>query len=122
MATAIVCGGRSYDDKEAVNLALDTFDASDDGPLQLVFHGGASGADMLANMWAVSSGVASVAFPAQWRTHGRSAGPIRNREMLDALKSLPGKKVVIAFPGGRGTANMVSIAREAGIEVQEPNQ
>ena len=58
--------------------------------------------------------------PAQWQRHGRAAGPIRNRELLElavaraqALSS-PGHSVsvlVVAFPGGAGTASLVQQAR-----------
>src|SRR5690606_30354012 len=54
-----------------------------------------------------------VAYPADWRRHGRAAGPIRNQEMADA-----GADLCIAFPGGRGTADMVRRARAAGIPVR----
>jgi hypothetical protein len=43
------------------------------------------------------------------------AGPIRKQQMLDEGKP----DLVVAFPGGRGTAHMVRIARAAGIEVIE---
>ena len=51
-----------------------------------------------------------------WESHGKAAGPIRNRQMLEEGKP----DVVYAFcykEMGRGTANMVKIAREAGIPV-----
>jgi hypothetical protein len=50
---------------------------------------------------------------ADWNTHGRAAGPIRNQRMLDEVKP----ELVVAFPGGRGTADMVRRAREAGVNV-----
>lgn len=56
------------------------------------------------------------AFPADWHRDGKAAGPIRNRRML--LEGMP--DLVVAFPGGRGTADMVRRARAAGIEVVEP--
>jgi hypothetical protein len=53
--------------------------------------------------------------PAEWETHGRKAGPIRNARMLEHQPQL-----VVAFPGGgRGTADMIAKAREAGVEVRE---
>ena len=50
--------------------------------------------------------------PADWKRHGRAAGPIRNGEMLKDRPDL-----VVAFPGGKGTANMVTQATNAGIEI-----
>ena len=56
-------------------------------------------------------------FPADWKTFGKAAGPIRNRKMLD--EGLP--DVVIAFhediERSKGTKNMISQACEQGIDV-----
>lgn len=54
-------------------------------------------------------------FPAKWKMYGRSAGAIRNAVMLSEFQP----DIVVAFPGGRGTAHMVRIARAAGIDVIE---
>jgi len=48
---------------------------------------------------------------ADWAEHGVSAGPIRNKAMLEEADLL------IAFPGGNGTANCVNQAVAKGIEV-----
>jgi hypothetical protein len=91
---------------------LDAYHAMQ-GPIAVIIHGGAKGADMLAEKWAVYNGVRHQKFAADWAAHGPAAGPIRNRRML-----VEGKPdVVIAFPGGRGTADMVWQARDAGVEV-----
>ena len=60
-------------------------------------------------------GLPCAVYRADWEGLGRKAGPIRNQQMLDEGKP----DLVVAFPGGRGTANMMRIAREAGIEVIE---
>jgi hypothetical protein len=58
--------------------------------------------------------------PAEWRRHGRAAGPIRNRELLEqaiaraVAHTSPGSiasVLVVAFPGGAGTASLVQQAR-----------
>jgi hypothetical protein len=59
-------------------------------------------------------GVQTVAVMADWSI-GRKAGPIRNQRMLDEHKP----DLVVAFPGGRGTADMVRRARKSGVEVTE---
>lgn len=51
-------------------------------------------------------------FRADWDKHGKAAGPIRNRAMLDS-----GVDLLIAFPGGRGTQDCVRAAKERGIPV-----
>lgn len=52
---------------------------------------------------------------ADWSKYGKAAGPMRNQKMLDEYKP----DLVVALPGGRGTADMVSRARVAGVEVIE---
>lgn len=54
------------------------------------------------------------AFTAEWSKYGASAGPRRNKQMLGS-----GPSLVVAFPGGKGTRNMVKQARNAGIEIME---
>ena len=56
-------------------------------------------------------------FFADWDTHGRSAGPIRNQEMVDTHPNL-----CVAFPGGAGTANCTRLAKMAGIKIIDPIQ
>ena len=79
-----------------------------------LIHGAARGADSLAGEWASTRAVPVKIFPADWQTHGRSAGHIRNAQMLREGKP----DLVVAFPGGRGTADMVAKANAAGITVK----
>ena len=51
-------------------------------------------------------------------THGKGAGPIRNQRMLDAGQP----DLVVAFEGGRGTADMITRTKRAGIEILEPRR
>ena len=58
-------------------------------------------------------GVPFDVYMADWKRLGRKAGPIRNQRML-----VEGKPdLVVAFPGGKGTAGMVTLARNASVEV-----
>lgn len=71
-----------------------------------------------ADRWAAAiastiQGVRVLAWPAAWETEGRAAGPKRNRRML-AIARAAGPTTVIALPGGRGTADMLRAASEAG--------
>jgi len=109
--TILVTGGRNYSDRGTVYAVLDRAHAKHG--IALLIEGGATGADTLARDWATDRGVPVRTFPADWKTHGKAAGPIRNRQMLTDGKP----DWVIAFPGGRGTANMVQQAREAGVRV-----
>lgn len=80
-----------------------------------IIAGEAKGADFLARVWAKWLQVDYIGFPAEWDTHGKRAGPIRNKQMLTEGKP----DLVIAFPGRRGTADMVSQSKKAGVEVIE---
>lgn len=107
----LVTGGRDYSDAEAVWYWLDVLNA--ENQIDYVIHGGASGADTLASDWADMNGITQRVVFADWAAHGRAAGPMRNQAMLDS--HFP--TLVVAFPGGRGTADMVKRAKAAGIEV-----
>lgn len=80
-----------------------------------VIHGAARGADTLAHEWAAHHEIPVDVYPADWQAHGRAAGPIRNARMLEEGKP----DVVVAFKGGRGTADMVRRARASGVPVVE---
>lgn len=112
MKRILVCGGREYANKARVREVLLDFD-----PLEtILITGGASGADSLACEHAKSrSWPHVVTFLAEWEQYGKRAGPLRNQRMLD----LGVPELVIAFPGGAGTADMVARAKKAGIPVRE---
>ena len=111
----LVCGGRDYDDTDALYIFLDNCaraNAARGNPITHVIHGGARGADSLAGAWARARGTQEVICPANWEAYGRRAGVMRNGAMT-AL----GPDLVIAFPGGNGTAHMIEVARVAGLDV-----
>jgi hypothetical protein len=100
----LVCGSRKYSDYSFLSSVLDTLNRDND--ITLIIHGAASGADSLADRWAGTNNIPVRAFPADWVRHGRAAGPLRNKKMLDEGQP----DVVIAFPGHKGTRNMVAQA------------
>jgi len=106
----LVCGGRDYDDRDQLFRVLDA--AHQANPIICLIHGAARGADTLAEQWAIFRDVLIESYPAQWRD-GKKAGPIRNQKMIDDGRP----HIVIAFPGGIGTADMVHRAEEAGVPV-----
>lgn len=108
----LVCGGRDYADRKHVFAVLDEIHAKT--PIKMLINGGANGADAHARAWAKSR-CALMTVTADWKTHGKSAGPLRNASMLKHGKPA----LVVAFPGGRGTADMIGKARAAGVEVRE---
>ena len=106
----IIAGGRSYrlsdvDRKVLHNLANNEIEVTE------VVHGDCSGVDMDGEYWAESRGLPFKRFPANWQKHGKSAGPIRNREMAEYADA------VALFPGGRGTNSMHKEAVKAGLRI-----
>lgn len=80
-----------------------------------IIAGGAHGADTAAVDWAIVNWVSFNEYYAEWEVYGKAAGFMRNSKMLQEGKP----DVVIAFPGGNGTADMVRKAKDAGVEVIE---
>lgn len=105
----LVCGGRDFQENYVLTRVLDTFD------ITVLIEGGATGADQLARAWALSNRVPNETYKANWARYGKAAGPLRNQRMLDEGKP----DTVIAFPGGKGTADMVRRARKAGVPVHQ---
>jgi hypothetical protein len=108
----LVCGGRDFSDTAYAYATLDRLHKT--YGIGVVIEGDARGADRIAGYWARRKGIDNLKFPADWKTHGLGAGPIRNAKMLAEGKP----DMVLAFPGGRGTADMVRRARAAGILIQ----
>jgi hypothetical protein len=104
----LVCGGRHFNDFKRVWKKLTEVNA--ETPITCIISGGCSGADQFAKDWADAGSVPSKIFKADWAL-GPAAGPLRNQQMLDEGKP----DFVIAFPGGRGTADMVRRAKAAGV-------
>lgn len=112
MMRICVCGGRDYNDREKLWRVMDTAKAI--MPNFTLIHGDAKGADSLADDWARHREINVERFPADWDKHKRAAGPIRNRQMIAS-----GIDLLIAFPGGRGTADMVAACKKAEVAVKE---
>lgn len=106
----LVCGGRNFNDEAYLTAVLNTYNLTSD---DLIIHGDAKGADRLAGKYAEERGINVLSYPARWHIYGKSAGMVRNRHMLQDGKP----DLVIAFPGGKGTAGMVQIAEKAGVPI-----
>ena len=123
----LVCGGRTYglnkEERDKIYNVLyeqlcplpsdDGLDGSWLPPHDLhIIAGGASGVDTVAIDWAIVNWVHFTEVRADWTKYKKAAGYIRNAEMLKLNPDL-----VIAFPGGKGTANMIGLAEIAGVKV-----
>ena len=107
----LVCGGRDYSDWLSIANVLIRYPVG-----TTVIQGEARGADYIAKNIALSLGFEIEGYYANWKYLGRSAGPLRNQEMLDSGKP----DIVIAFPmpNSRGTWDMVARAKRAGVPVE----
>lgn len=127
----LVCGGRKFSYVEDRNLTAQERDIREQQrdllraflstwhsvkPMSLLIHGDANGTDKSSGMWARDTGVQEVRCPANWDHFGKRAGYERNSAML-----LLEPEVVIAFPGGTGTANMMTLAANRRIRVVTAN-
>ena len=129
----LVCGGRNYgrkwtathgwdEDERQIDRLFHVLDNALEAatlaerPFVLI-HGGAKGADSLSGLWASmrQDRVEERVYPADWDTHKRAAGPIRNKLML----TNESPHVIIAFKGGSGTADMIRQGKKAGVPVYE---
>lgn len=116
----LICGSRDWNDWFFMRDAFIRWCEAKGLP-QLIIEGCARGADTIAgHMLAPEYAIDVAHFPADWDRHGRAAGPIRNQQMLDEGRP----DAVIAFTRdlriSRGTRDMVTRARRAGLPVWLP--
>lgn len=101
----LVCGGRDYENWQHVHSTLNELHKA--RKITHIIHGNAPGADKIGGRWARESGVQEVICPSNWDKYGTRGGPLRNQAMLQLVPDL-----VLAFPGGKGTADMMRQAHE----------
>lgn len=122
----LVCGGRDFFDKIKLYKTLDdicdyegwNYEPDSSGnylPAVHIISGKTRGADTLAVDWAVVNWCDFTEFPADWDTYGKAARYKRNSQMLEEGKP----DLVVAFPGGKGTAMMIKLSKAAGVRVIE---
>jgi hypothetical protein len=114
----LICGGRTFTDKQLFLQKMAEIEQKY-GPFHptatVIINGGARGADTLAAEYGYSHCFAVRTFHADWQKYGKAAGALRNQEMLD--KGQP--DIVIAFPGGSGTADMIARAKKQNVLFEE---
>lgn len=111
----LICGGRAFNDRPLFDRTIKQLRPYL-AKQYCIINGFARGADMMAHTWAFFEGCPSLCIPANWDFYGKAAGTLRNTWMLDF--GLP--DLVIAFPGGHGTANMVAQSKKRAVDVWEP--
>ncbi|CAL9983092.1 GTP-binding domain [Vibrio phage D479] len=115
----LVTGGRDYKNYKLVHMALNKlYNDSNRIGTMTVIEGGATGADRFAGDWAKDAiekkmAVNLITVPAEWDRLGPKAGYVRNKYMASCLQP----DICLAFPGGKGTRNMIEICTEQSIRV-----
>ena len=107
----IVAGGRNYCFTPESTAFLDRL--HQEHHFTEVVSGGAAGADKCGEEWARRNNLSIRVFPADWKSFGKRAGPIRNRQMAKYADAL------VLFPGGSGSSSMLSEAILVGIQLVE---
>lgn len=104
----LVCGDRNWSDGNAIRDVMRKLEPT------VVIEGEARGADTFARLCAAVLGIEVMRFPADWEKYGRSAGPIRNSQMLKEGNP----DVVVGFhykiEESKGTRDMLTRAKKAG--------
>lgn len=105
----VIAGSRSITDYALVERAVEEsgFDVT------VVLSGTANGVDKLGERWAQEHDIPTERFPAEWDKYGRSAGPIRNKQMVEYADGL----IAVWDGESRGTANIMNLATDAGLPI-----
>jgi hypothetical protein len=110
----LVTGSRTFPSRELVEKVLEHWNPG--GDVLVIVGDCPTGADLYAREWCAKAKVPCQIHYADWDKHGKPAGPIRNREMVEQEPD-----IVLAFYHGasRGTQNCVNLASKAGISVDK---
>lgn len=109
-------GGRDFNESDRFLYTFDLFERSY-GPITEIIQGGATGADTLAHILYIylkecGRDIKETQVDADWKTHGKKAGVLRNQRMVDLNPDW-----CIQMPGGVGTADCVKRCNKANIPV-----
>lgn len=105
----IIAGSRHFHEQAVIDQAVE-----DSGfVITRVISGAANGVDELGETWARKNGIRAQRFRANWKKHGRAAGPIRNGKMSRVGEAL----IALPCSHSRGTWNMIELARKQGLKV-----
>ena len=108
----LIAGGRSFKDYRLLCKVIKELNLD----ITEIVHGGANGADKLGELYATENNIPKVAFPADWDTHGKKAGYLRNLDMAAYLN--PEEDMLLCFWDGisRGTKHMLYAAKRLKIQ------
>lgn len=108
----LVTGSRNWADTQTIQRVMASIEsANPDRKFTLIEGGCPTGADAMAVREATRLGWAIETHNADWEHHGRIAGPMRNRKMVNS-----GVFVCIAFikNSSRGATHLCELCQESG--------
>jgi hypothetical protein len=111
----IVAGGRDFSDYRLMHETLDRLLKSKSKTHKVaIISGTARGADTEGEEYAHDVGIDCIQMPADWNTHGKSAGYKRNHAMAEIADA-----AVVFWDGkSRGSKHMIDIAKAKGLPLR----
>lgn len=102
-------GSRNWQSISPIKAVIDSLP-----PDAVVIHGACrTGADAIVDRLAKARGLKVDPYPADWTTHGKAAGPIRNRRMV--AESKPTEAHAYPMFDSKGTWDCVNALKDAGV-------
>ena len=112
MFRLLVSGSREWDQEHVLQMMIAQFWVRYGDDL-IVVHGDCPrGADRMAREFCERHGIKQEKYPADWNRHGKAAGHIRNKVMVDTK---PDFAVFFIRGESRGTKNCLEHVKKAGI-------
>ena len=111
----MIVGTRTYEDYKAFKSKVDewlNYNVNLNEDIIEIVSGGARGVDSLAERLANEENFLKKIFPADWNKFGKSAGPIRNRQMVEYIKEKDGVCLIFWDGQSRGTKNDIDLCNE----------
>ena len=114
----MIVGTRTYEDYKAFKSKVDewlNYNVNLNEDIIEIVSGGARGVDSLAERLANEENFLLKIFPADWNKYGKSAGPIRNRQMVEYIKEKDGTCLIFWDGQSKGTKNDIDLCKEYGV-------
>lgn len=107
----VIAGCRNYNNYEEAKRFIEYClgDITEENAI-IIVSGGAQGADAIGERFAIEKGYIIERYAADWKTYGRKAGPMRNKQMAEICDLL------ICFWDGKskGTKSIIYYAKKYG--------
>lgn len=110
---AIIAGSRDFEDYAYLCYCMQSLCLME--RITEIVSGEARGADKLGERYAKENNIPVKLFPADWKKYGKSAGYIRNSEMLKYIK--PDGILIVFWDGqSKGTLDMITRTQKAELK------